>query len=183
MEAQSRMMRDCSRRSEILMMRWYRTLHTQRTDLQRHRLLIKDKTCVLIALRTLRKNSSEREGTVFHTQGMQIASRLAPEIINLLRIGDREIQVLLPLIFAEKQDNASWVLVNISAGSIDEARTIISAGAVPLMADILRARETWEGSQETELNIVWCFMNLATDREEFGKVLIANGVLDILVLA
>jgi hypothetical protein len=49
------------------------------------------------------------------------------------------------------------------------------------MANILRARETWEGSQETELNIVWCFMNLATDREEFGKVLIANGVLDILV--
>jgi hypothetical protein len=73
--------------------------------------------------------------------------------------------------------------VNISAGSIDEARTIISAGAVPLMADILRARKTWEGPQETELNIVWCFMNLATDREEFGKVLIANGVLDILVVS
>lgn len=73
------------------------------------------------------------------------------------------------------------MLVNISAGSLEQARTVITAGAVPLMADMLRARETWEGSQETELNIVWCFMNLATDREEFGKVLIANGVLDILV--
>lgn len=51
------------------------------------------------------------------------------------------------------------------------------------MADILRARKTWDGPQETELNIVWCFMNLATDREEFGKVLIANGVLDILVVS
>jgi hypothetical protein len=71
--------------------------------------------------------------------------------------------------------------VNISAGSLEQARTVISADAIPLMANILRARETWEGSQETELNIVWCFMNLATDREEFGKVLIANGVLDILV--
>ena len=49
------------------------------------------------------------------------------------------------------------------------------------MADTLRARQNWEGHQETELNIVWCFMNLATDREEFGRVLIANGVLDILV--
>jgi len=49
------------------------------------------------------------------------------------------------------------------------------------MADRLRTRSTWEGSAETELNIVWCFMNLSTDREEFGKILIANGVLDILV--
>ena len=37
------------------------------------------------------------------------------------------------------------------------------------------------GHQETELNIVWCFMNLATDREEYGKILIAHGVLDLLV--
>jgi hypothetical protein len=136
---------------------------------------------VLTALKILRKNSSEREGTIFHTQGMQVASRLAPEIINLLRIGDRDIQAPLPLTLADIQDNASWVLVNVSAGSLEQARTVITAGAVPLMADMLRARETWEGSQETELNIVWCFMNLATDREEFGKVLIANGVLDILV--
>jgi hypothetical protein len=71
---------------------------TQTDSLQRHRLLIKDKTCVLTALRILRKNSSEREGTIFHTQGMQTASRLAPEIINLLRIGDRDIQVLLSLL-------------------------------------------------------------------------------------
>lgn len=49
------------------------------------------------------------------------------------------------------------------------------------MAQMLKARENWDGPQETELNIVWCFMNLATDRDEFGKVLIANGVLDILV--
>lgn len=50
------------------------------------------------------------------------------------------------------------------------------------MAEKLRVRESWEGQQETELNIVWCFMNLATDREEYGKVLIAHGVLDLLVL-
>ena len=73
------------------------------------------------------------------------------------------------------------MLVNVSAGSLEEARAVITAGAVPIMADILRARETWQGPQETELNVVWCFMNLATDREEFGKILIANGVLDILV--
>ena len=83
------------------MIRWYRTL-IQRTDLQRNRLLIKDKTCVQIALRILLKNSSEREGTDIHAQGLKVASRLAPEIINLLRIGDRDIQVLLPLILAEK---------------------------------------------------------------------------------
>ena len=51
------------------------------------------------------------------------------------------------------------------------------------MTEKLRVRENWEGHQETELNIVWCFMNLATDREEFGKVLIANGVLDLLVFS
>jgi hypothetical protein len=49
------------------------------------------------------------------------------------------------------------------------------------MAERLKSRKDWTGSTETELNIVWCFMNLATDREEFAKILIANGVLDILV--
>ena len=81
-----------------------------------------------------------------------------------------------------EQDNASWVLVNISAGSLEQAKTIITAGAIPLMVEKLKARESWDGHQETELNIVWCFMNLATDREEYGKVLIAHGVLDLLVL-
>jgi len=49
------------------------------------------------------------------------------------------------------------------------------------MVDKLKARREWMGHQETELNIVWCFMNLATDREEYGKILIAQGVLDLLV--
>jgi len=49
------------------------------------------------------------------------------------------------------------------------------------MVDKLKARRDWMGHQETELNIVWCFMNLATDREEYGKILIAHGVLDLLV--
>jgi len=55
--------------------------------------MTKDKTNVLTALKILRKNSSEREGSVFHMQGMQVASRLTPEIFNLLKIGDPEIQV------------------------------------------------------------------------------------------
>jgi hypothetical protein len=74
------------------------------------------------------------------------------------------------------------VLVNISAGTLEQARSIISTDAVPWMAEKLKGRTDWAGSTETELNIVWCFMNLATDREEFGKVLIRHGVLDILVL-
>jgi hypothetical protein len=49
------------------------------------------------------------------------------------------------------------------------------------MVEKLKSRKSWQGHQETELNIVWCFMNLATDRDEFGKILIANGVLDLLV--
>ena len=81
----------------------------------------------------------------------------------------------------DKQENASWVLVNISAGSLDQARTIITAGAIPLMVEKLTSRVDWGGSKETELNIVWCFMNLATDRDEFGKILVAHGVIDILV--
>jgi hypothetical protein len=48
---------------------------------------------VLSALKVLRKNSSEREGTVLHAEGMQVASRLTPEILNLLKIGDIDIQV------------------------------------------------------------------------------------------
>jgi hypothetical protein len=51
------------------------------------------------------------------------------------------------------------------------------------MVEKLKVGRSWEGPQETELNIVWCFMNLATDREEFGKVLIAHGVLDLLVIS
>jgi hypothetical protein len=61
--------------------------------MQRHRLLVKDKQSVLSALKILRKNSSEREGTVLHAEGMQIAARLTPEVLNLLKIGDVEIQV------------------------------------------------------------------------------------------
>lgn len=72
-------------------------------------------------------------------------------------------------------------MVNISAGSLDQARNIITTGCLPWMAEKLKSRINWEGPSETELNIVWCFMNLATDREEFAKALIANGVLDILV--
>ena len=30
---------------------------------------------------------------MYHTQGMQMASRLTPEIIHLFKIGDEEIQV------------------------------------------------------------------------------------------
>jgi len=151
--------------------------------MQRHALLIKDKTSVMTALKILRKNSSEREGTMYHTQGMQVASRLTPEIIHLFKIGDQDIQVIqTPGDEADFiKDNASWVLVNISAGNLEQAQTIITAGAIPLMVQKLKARKTWQGHQETELNIVWCFMNLATDRDEFGKILIANGVLDLLV--
>ena len=49
------------------------------------------------------------------------------------------------------------------------------------MVEKLTSRVDWGGSKETELNIVWCFMNLATDRDEFGKILVAHGVIDILV--
>ena len=56
--------------------------------------MVKDKTSVLQALKVLRKNSSEREGTSYHKVGMQVASRLTPEIVNLFKIGDQEIQVL-----------------------------------------------------------------------------------------
>ena len=72
-------------------------------------------------------------------------------------------------------------MVNVSAGSLDQAKTIIDAGAIPLMVEKLKARQNWEGRKETELNIAWCFMNLATDRDEFGKELIRNGVLNLLV--
>jgi importin subunit alpha-6/7 len=47
----------------------------------------------------------------------------------------------------------------------------------------LKERVDWKGYHEIELNIVWCFMNLATDREEFGRVLLANGALDLLVFS
>jgi len=52
----------------------------------------------MTALKILRKNSSEREGTMYHTQGMQVASRLTPEIIHLFKIGDQDIQVTYGLI-------------------------------------------------------------------------------------
>jgi hypothetical protein len=56
--------------------------------------MIKDKSSVLGALRSLRRNSSEREGTIFHAQGMAVATRLTPEVFNILKIGDQEIQVM-----------------------------------------------------------------------------------------
>jgi hypothetical protein len=147
--------------------------------------MTKDKTQVLTALRILRKNSSEREGTIYHSQGMSAAARLTNEVVYLFKIGDQDIQVHTKTGHRNSlfQDNASWVLVNISAGSLEQAKSIFDAGAIPLMVDKLKARRDWQGHQETELNIVWCFMNLATDREEYGKILIGHGVLDLLVPA
>jgi hypothetical protein len=114
---------------------------------------------------------------------MSAAARLTNEVVYLFRIGDQDIQVYERTGYRNSpvQDNASWVLVNISAGSLEQAKSIFDAGAIPLMVDKLKDRRDWQGHQETELNIVWCFMNLATDREEYGKILIGHGVLDLLV--
>ena len=37
------------------------------------------------------------------------------------------------------------------------------------------------GPQVTEVRLVWCLMNLATDGEEFRKVLVEHGLNNILV--
>jgi hypothetical protein len=47
------------------------------------------------ALRQLRKNSSEQDGTLFHAHGMEVAAKLTPEVVGLLRVEDQDIQVTI----------------------------------------------------------------------------------------
>ena len=82
---------------------------------------------------------------------------------------------------SDKQENVGSILINISAGTKETAETIIIAGAIPLIAEKLQKRVNWSGPQKTEVNFVWCLMNLATDGKNPREVLIADGLDKILV--
>ena len=50
-----------------------------------------------------------------------------------------------------------------------------------MIVEKLRNRVDWTGPQVTEVGLVWCIMNFATDGEEFRNVLVTHGLNDILV--
>jgi len=80
---------------------------------------------------------------------------------------------------------ATEILIGISAGTREQARTIISAGGIPLIAEILRKGlpSNWVlGNHRIYLNLVCSVENLAIDGKEFCKVLVVHGIKDILVL-
>ena len=117
--------------------------------------------------------------------GQTVASKLLPEIIRVFRVfdtlEDEDIQVPIMLKFLTNRRKSSSILIDVSAGTREEGRTIISAGAIPLIVEKLQNRVDWMGPQATEVKLVWCLMNLATDGEEFRKVLVAHRLNDILV--
>jgi hypothetical protein len=73
------------------------------------------------------------------------------------------------------------ILVDISSRTREQGRAIISAGAIPMIVEKLRNRINWMGRHKTELSLVWCVMNLATDGEEFRNILVAHELDKILV--
>ena len=83
--------------------------------------------------------------------------------------------------FLTKQAEAGQVLINVAAETREQARTIISAGGIPVILERLRTGVHWMDPQVSKVNLVWCLMNLARDGEEFRKVLFEYRVNDVLV--
>jgi hypothetical protein len=83
--------------------------------------------------------------------------------------------------FSDKQETIGSILIDVSCLNKEKSKTIISAGAIPLMAGKLRSRVNWMVPPAIRINLVWCFMNLAIDSDEFRQVLFANGIDKILV--
>ncbi|KAG4081320.1 ARM repeat-containing protein [Neocallimastix lanati (nom. inval.)] len=74
------------------------------------------------------------------------------------------------------QYETCWVITNIAAGTTEQTRTIIDAGAVPVLIDLLRSE-----NKEVRTQAAWSLGNIAGDCGEFRDIVLHGGALQPLL--
>jgi len=69
-----------------------------------------------------------------------------------------------------------WVITNIAAGTTEQTRTIIDAGAVPVLIELLRSE-----NKEVRTQAAWSLGNIAGDCGEFRDIVLHGGTLQPLL--
>jgi len=74
------------------------------------------------------------------------------------------------------QYETCWVITNIAAGTTEQTRTIIDAGAVPVLIELLRSE-----NKEVRTQAAWSLGNIAGDCGEFRDIVLHGGTLQPLL--
>jgi len=74
------------------------------------------------------------------------------------------------------QYETCWVITNIAAGTTEQTRTIIDAGAVPILIELLRSE-----NKEVRTQAAWSLGNIAGDCGEFRDIVLHGGTLQPLL--
>jgi len=94
-----------------------------------------------------------------------LALRMNPRFVELLKSPS-------PIL----QYETCWVITNIAAGTTEQTRTIIDAGAVPVLIELLRSE-----NKEVRTQAAWSLGNIAGDCGEFRDVVLHGGTLQPLL--
>lgn len=117
----------------------------------------------LIAAQNARKILSREK---FPPIDALIATGVVPILVNFLTHHDN-----VPLQF-----EACWALTNIASGNSAQTRTVVEAGAVPVLASLLTSPHANVAEQA-----VWALGNIAGDGPELRDLVIRNNVIQPLV--
>jgi len=94
-----------------------------------------------------------------------LALRMNPRFVELLKSPS-------PIL----QYETCWVITNIAAGTTEQTRTIIDAGAVPVLIELLRSE-----NKEVRTQAAWSLGNIAGDCGEFRDIVLHGGTLEPLL--
>lgn len=149
-----------------------------------------DKSKILNAVQSVRKILSRHQNPPIE---MMIEAGLVPVFVNLLDakseeelvifsstfviLGYKIIVVITIEIFSSYiQFEAAWALTNIAAGTSQQTKTVIEAGAVPKFAALLNSPFPHIVEQA-----VWAIGNIAGDGPEARDLVLSHGVMNYLL--
>ncbi|ORX44656.1 ARM repeat-containing protein [Piromyces finnis] len=103
--------------------------------------------------------------------------KISNNINNVLALGINERFVeLLKSPSPILQYETCWVITNIAAGTTEQTRTIIDAGAIPVLIELLRSE-----NKEVRTQAAWSLGNIAGDCGEFRDIVLHGGTLQPLL--
>ncbi|KAK7573841.1 hypothetical protein V9T40_011032 [Parthenolecanium corni] len=124
-----------------------------------------DKSKILNAVQSVRKILSRHQNPPIE---MMIEAGLVPVFVNLLDAKSEEDSYI--------QFEAAWALTNIAAGTSQQTKTVIEAGAVPKFAALLNSPFPHIVEQA-----VWAIGNIAGDGPEARDLVLSHGVMNYLL--